>query len=151
MSEASTLQSYADAIKATMRDRPELNSLIEGEEHKDESRKKAVEEALDWLNGIAPLTEYTLSDCPYRRYLIDMAIMRLLRSLLYLLERNAIDVADPGGAAAYKKQRDYIRQTIQELRSEVIPELREAKKARGLMDAIAYSGSTSSSYYGNDW
>ena len=151
MSEDSALQSYVEAIKATMRDRPELNRLIEGEEHKDGDRKKALEEALDRLNAMPPLTAFTFSDCPFRSYLMDLAIIRLLRSLLYLLERNAMDVSDPGGVAAYKKQRDYIRGTIQEMRGEVIPELREAKKARALQEAIAYSGTVESSYYGNNW
>jgi len=151
MSTDSPLQSYVEAVKATMRDRPDLNALIEGEEHKDEDRVKALEEALDWLNSTPPLTEYTFVDCPFRRYLIDLSIIRLLRSLLYLLERNALEVSDPGGVAATKTQRDYIRRTIQELRAEVLPELKEAKKARALMDSIAYSGSVGSSYYGNNW
>ena len=151
MSEDSALQSLVDEIKTTMRDRVGLNKLIEGEEHKDRDRKIALQRALDQLNSLPPLTDFTFTTCPFRYFLVTLATAHLLRSLLFLLERNEVDVADAGGVASRKKQVDLIRGTIQELRQEAIPELREAKKAYALIDAIGYSGTINSSYYGNNW
>ena len=151
MSEGSVLQSYVDAVKESMRDQPHLNRLIEGEEHKDLNRKKALEEALDQLNALPPLTNFTFESCPFKSYLIDLAIARLLRSLLFLLERNETDIADGGGVVVKKKQIDLIRQTIDELRKEVIPLLEASKQAWALSDAIGYSGTVYSGYYGNNW
>ena len=151
MSEDSALQAFADDVREAMRDYPQLNKLIDGEEHKDKDRKKALEQALEQVNLTPPLTDYTFATCPFRTALIDLAIARLLRTLLYLLERNEMDASDGGGVVARKKQIDLIRSTIQEIRGAVIPELRETKKAVALHEAIGVSGSIYSDYYGNNW
>jgi len=151
MSEESALQSYADAVRTFMRDRPDLNRLIEGEEHGDDRRKKAIMEALDILNSVPPITDFTLEDCPFRTYLQDLSCSRLLQSLLFLLERNELKVVDGGGVGAVKTQIDRAAQTAAYIRKEVIPMLQEAKRAYSLGLALDASGSVGSYYYGGNW
>jgi len=151
MSEAQALQFYADQIRDYMRDRADLNKLIEGEEHTDAMRKRAIEEALDNANSLPPLTEYSAEDFPYRTVLVDLATSRLLLSLALLMERNDLQVADAGGVAAKKTQVSALRPAANELRSMAMARLEGAKHARAVQEAVGLSGPIYSSYYGNNW
>jgi hypothetical protein len=142
MSDDAALLQYTEAIAQFMRDRPDLNRLISGVEHDENRRTRAVYEAL---------TNYTLADCPYPVFLSDMAVLRLLKSLYLLLERNDTDVQDAGGVASKKNQVATLPKTIESMERTVLAKLSEAKKARALFDAIGASGTHYSSYYTKRW
>lgn len=151
MSEEAVLKQYIDAVREAMRDYPEFNRLIDGEENDDRRRARAIYEALDQLNSIVPPTDFTLEECPWPTFLTDLAVVRLLKSLLHLLQRNDITIQDSGGVVAKENQVSLLPWTIEYLERSTITQLIEAKKARALQQAIAASGAYQSYYYRRKW
>ncbi len=90
------LQQFVGAVRTFMRDYPELNRLIQGQEHSDRLIAWAVVDALDDFNTTPPMTAYGLQAFPSRSILLRGTVINLLESLGLLMTRNHLTFSDGG-------------------------------------------------------
>jgi hypothetical protein len=90
---------FVYAVRGYMRDFPELNRLLRGEESTDRQIAWSVLDALADFNGTPPLTAYTLSYLLQRQQhalLLRMTVCALLESVGLLQTRNHLNYSDGG-------------------------------------------------------
>ena len=97
------LTEFVQRIRHFMRDFPELNRLIKGEEHSDRFIIYAIQEALEDFNTTVPVTSYTLDNFPSPYILRQGAVVILLESSVVLQTRNHISFSDGGIQVAADK------------------------------------------------
>lgn len=97
------LTMFIQRVRAFMRDYPELNRLIKGQEHSDRLIAWAVVDAIDNFNTTPPLTSYGLTNFP-SAYLLRMGtVIILLESVGLLTTRNHLPFSDGGIQVASDK------------------------------------------------
>lgn len=87
---------FVGLVRAYMRDYPELNRLIKGEEHSDRLIAWAVIDAIDDFNSTPPMTNYQLSNIPSKSLLLRGTVISLLESIGLLMSRNHLTFSDGG-------------------------------------------------------
>ena len=90
------LEQFVGLVRAFMRDYPELNRLIKGEEHSDRLIAWAVIDALDDFNTTPPMTAYQLHNFPSKHLLLRGTVISLLESVGLLMTRNHLTFSDGG-------------------------------------------------------
>lgn len=91
------LRGFVSTVRAFMRDYPELNRLIKGEEHSDRLIAWAVLDALNDFNTTPPLiTGFGLQNFPSPHILLRGTVISLLESLGMLMTRNHLTFSDGG-------------------------------------------------------
>jgi hypothetical protein len=93
------MRSFVATAREYMRDHPELNRLVRGEESSDRQIAWAVLDALSSFNGTPPLTAYILDELLMRNQhhlLLRMTIIALLESVALLQVRNHINYSNGG-------------------------------------------------------
>lgn len=90
------LEQFVALVRAYMRDYPELNRLIKGEEHSDRLIAWAVIDAMDDFNSTPPMTNYQLHNFPSKHILLRGTVISLLESIGLLMTRNHITFSDGG-------------------------------------------------------
>ena len=94
---------WVDQIRSFMRDYPELNELIEGEESTDSNIADAIVEAMDEFNSITPNGDpldinpdrlYSINR-NVRRMIFKLAVAILLESVSLYMQRN--EITTPSG------------------------------------------------------
>jgi hypothetical protein len=92
-----TMARAIQLVRLVMRDYPELNRLIRGEEHSDRLVAWAIMDVLDDWNTTPPLIgNVTIVTFPSTRLLVKGAIAQLLTSVGLLSTRNAVAFSDGG-------------------------------------------------------
>jgi hypothetical protein len=112
-----------------MRDFPELNRLISGEESSDRMVQFCAWLALDEWNTTPPLSSHAFSDFPSRSLLLRLTIIQLLTSVGMLKARNRFTYNDGGFSVQTEEQDTLYMNWIQFLRSQVVPQMRDLKTA----------------------
>ena len=90
------LEQFVGVVRAFMRDYPELNRLIKGEEHSDRLIAWAVIDALEDFNTTPPMTGYQLTNFPSKSLLRIGTVINLLESVGLLMTRNHLTFSDGG-------------------------------------------------------
>lgn len=90
------LQRFVGVVRAFMRDYPELNRLIKGEEHSDRLIAWAIIDTLEDFNTTPPMTGYGLSSFPSKHLLLRGTVISLLESVGLLMTRNHLTFSDGG-------------------------------------------------------
>ena len=90
------LKQFVGLVRSFMRDYPELNRLIQGQEHSDRLIAWAIIDALDDFNTTPPMTNYGLTNFPSRHLLLRGTVISLLESLGLLMTRNHLTFSDGG-------------------------------------------------------
>ena len=97
------LASFIEGVRLFLRDYPELNRLIEGEESNPRMIVFAVMNAVGEFNGEPPpLRTYTFQDFynnGWLSYLLKGTVKHLLRSIALLQTRNQLSFSDGGISA----------------------------------------------------
>lgn len=94
-----TFQSFVQMVRLYLRDIPELNRLIAGEESSDRMIAWAVLDAIDTFNGTPHFTQMSLEDLlakNQRSLLLRMTVVALLESVGLLQTRNHLNYSDGG-------------------------------------------------------
>ncbi len=87
-----------EKLRDFLRDRPELNLLLEKKESTDDDLYQALLAGLDYINyEVGYETSYTLSDFPSWRILRDAAVLDILTSAGIHSARNTLSFNDGGG------------------------------------------------------
>jgi hypothetical protein len=91
------LVQFIQVVRMVMRDYPELNRLIRGEEHSDRLIAWAILDVIDDWNTTPPLIgPVTISSFPSAHLLVQGTVVSLLKSAGLLMTRNAIAFSDGG-------------------------------------------------------
>lgn len=115
-----TMRSFVATVRAYMRDHPELNRLVRGEESNDRQIAWAVLDALSNFNGTPPLTIYSLDELFLRNQqslMLRMTIEALLESISLLQIRNHINYSNGGINVGVNDKAPLILQWLQYFRS----------------------------------
>jgi hypothetical protein len=107
------LKPFIQVIRAFMRDYPELNRLIKGEEHSNRLISWAILDALDDFNTTPPLTSFTLRNFPSKYLLIRGSVISLLESVGLLMTRNHLTFSDGGIQVGVSDKTPLIQSWIQ--------------------------------------
>jgi len=108
-------------VRRKMRDYPQLNTVIEGEESSEEHVLDALDTVMEYLSDSPPpLGEFSYSEIP-SYLLVDGAIAELLLSAAILLSRNYIQFSAGGitvDLPQYRVYLDLARSMKQEFRAD---------------------------------
>jgi hypothetical protein len=85
-----------EEVQEHVRDKPELNKLLDGEEFSPTVISIAIDLAISSFNTIAPLSNVTLATFPSRSLLMEGTIAKLLRGQAALKARNTMNYSDGG-------------------------------------------------------
>lgn len=93
-----TIKAYIALVRAKMRDYPELNRLVAGQETSDRQIALALLAALDDYNSTPPLLpDVSLTAFPSKELLVTGAIIEVLESVGLLQTRNHMNYSDGQG------------------------------------------------------
>jgi hypothetical protein len=133
-------------IRLYIRDFPELNRLISGEETSDRMIAWAVVDALDDFNSTPPfIGNYGLTNFPSLSLLREATVIRILESVGLLQTRNQMNYSDGGIQVSVSDKGSMLMGWIQMFRNSY-----EQKKTRiksSLNVELAFSGAGVSSEY----
>lgn len=108
-----SLDQFVGTVRSFMRDYPQLNRLIQGEEHSDRLIAWAVVDCLDDFNSTPPLTGYGLTNFPSKSLLIRGTVISLLESVGLLMTRNHLTFSDGGIQVGVSDKTPLIQSWIQ--------------------------------------
>ena len=135
---------FASEVRSYVRDFPELNRLITGEETSNRMIKYCIWLALDEWNVTPPLSGNSISDFPSRLILLQLVLVHLLTSVGILKSRNRMNYNDGGFTVEPESQDDRYFRWIQLIRSQVEPKISRLKLALNI--AGGWDAGVSSEY-----
>lgn len=107
------LEQFVGVVRMYLRDSPELNRLIQGEEHSDRLIAWAIIDALEDFNVTPPFTAYQLTNFPSKSLLRQGAVINLLESVGLLMTRNHLNFSDGGIQVGVSDKTPLIQSWIQ--------------------------------------
>jgi len=127
-------------IRLYLRDFPELNRLISGEETSDRMIAWAVVDALDDFNSTPPfIGSYGLNGFPSTSLLREGAVIRVLESVGLLQMRNQMNYSDGGITVSISDKSQFLMQWISMLRASY--EQKKQRMKSSLNVELAFEGS----------
>lgn len=134
-------------IRLYLRDFPELNRLISGEETSDRMIAWAVVDALDDFNSSPPfIGNYGLSNFPSLSLLREGAVIRILESVGLLQTRNQLSYSDGGIQVSVSDKGSMLMGWIQMFRNSYEQKKTRIKASLNVEQAMAGAG-VSSEYF----
>ena len=119
---------FISEVRGFMRDHPDLNQLIYGEESTNRQIRFAAWLAIDEWNVRPPVSSATFATFPSRFILLFLTIIHLLTSVGLLKARNSITYNDGGFSVQDNEAQERLyKQWIQVLRAQVDPVMRDLK------------------------
>lgn len=110
------LAQLVNTVRLFLRDYPELNRLIRGEEHSDRMIMWAIFDAIDDWNSTPPLIpRVSLSNFPSKSLLLRGTVIGLLESVGLLMTRNHLTFSDGGIQVGVSDKTPLIQSWIQML------------------------------------
>lgn len=120
---------FVPEVREYIRDFPELNRLISGEESSNRLIEYCAHLAVDEYNTTPPLTTYEISAFPSRVVLLHLTIIHILHSVGILHSRNRFSYSDGGFSVETEQQDALYQRWIQLMRSQVQPLIEKQKIA----------------------
>ena len=141
---ALAMEQFRSEVRGYVRDFPELNRLISGEESSDRMIEYCAFLALDEWNTTPPLSGNSIADFPSRIILLQLTICHLLTSVGILKSRNRFMYNDGGFSVQTEDQDTAYTRWIQLLRSQTEPKMLRLKVALNIRGG--YGAGLSSEY-----
>ena len=146
-SASQNLGEFVLQVRQYLRDFPELNRLIDGEESSDRMIAWAVIDALDDINNTPPLIGmFTVETFPYRSLLLRGTVIAVLESVGLLQTRNQLNYNDGGIQVSASDKAPMIMQWINMLRGSYEQKKQQYKIAVNISNAFD-GGAILSDYY----
>ena len=138
---------FVSEVRMYLRDFPELNRLIDGEETSDRMIAWAVIDTLDDINNTPPfIGNYTCSNFPYRSLLLRGTVVAILESVGLLQTRNQLNYSDGGIQVGVSDKAPMLMQWINMLKSSYEQKLQRWKISTNITQAFG-GDSVMSDYY----
>ncbi len=112
-----TEDQFAGEVRGFIRDFPELNRLISGEESSDRMIRYCAMIAVDEWNITPPLSSHSVATFPSRSVLLHLTVIHLLTSVGILKSRNSFAYSDGGFQVQTEEQDTRYQRWIQMFRS----------------------------------
>lgn len=139
------LDQMVSTVRMYLRDYPELNRLVQGEEHSNRLIAWAIVDAIDDFNASPPhIGPFGLSNFPSRSLLIRGTVINLLESLGLLMTRNHLTFSDGGIQAGVSDKTPLIQSWIALLTNRYEEKKRQIKIAMNIEGA--WGGGVHSEY-----
>ncbi len=138
------LEQFVGIVREFMRDFPELNRLIQGQEHSNRLIAWAVIDSLDDFNSTPPLTGYGLTNFPSKSLLVRGTVISLLESVGLLMTRNHLTFSDGGIQVGISDKTPLIQAWIQIFTNKYEQKKKELKIALNIENG--WGGGVSSEY-----
>lgn len=119
------LDNFVQQVRSFMRDYPELNRLIAGEESSNRQIVWAILDTLDDFNTSPPFTSFGMQNFPSKSVLIRGVVSSLMESIGLLQTRNQLSFTDGGIQVGINDKTPFIQAWIQVFRNQY-----ESKKER---------------------
>ena len=148
--------SFIQTVRLFMRDYPQLNRLVKGEESSNRMIAWAIVDFLSDFAGTPPnLGYYTLSDLlsiHYQSFALRGTVIALLQSLSILQTRNHLQFSDGGISVGVSDKTPMLLQIIRELQSKYEQEKIQRKVALNIEQLFGTGGGVHSEYFTiNGW
>ncbi len=127
-----TFENFAQEVREFIRDFPELNRLISGEETSNRLITYCAHLAVDRYNTTPPLTRHEISNFPSRTILLNLTIINILTSVGILHSRNRFSYNDGGFSVETEQQESLYQQWIQLFASQTMPHMQSLKVAKNI-------------------
>lgn len=143
-----SLADFVSEVRHYLRDFPELNRLIDGQETSDRMLAWCVIDALDDINNTPPLLgNYTVENFPYRSLLLRGTVLTVLESVGILQTRNQLNFSDGGIQVGVSDKAPMIMQWINMLRGSYEQKKQQYKIAVNITTALDGSSIISDYYF----
>lgn len=123
------MSQFVGEVRDYLRDYPELNRLIVGEETSNKQIEYAVNLALDEWNSTPPPIKHTLSNFPSRTILLMLTLIYILHSAGMKKSRDHLPFNDGGFVVPAEEQTTLYSNWISMLRNQVNPLIARLKVA----------------------
>lgn len=123
------LDDFIPEVRAYLRDFPQLNRIISGEESSNRMIAYCAHLAIDEFNTTPPLTRFSISNFPSRMVLLHYTICHLLTSVGILKSRNRFQYSDGGWSSDTEQQDTSYMNWIQLLRGQTKTQAQNLKIA----------------------
>jgi hypothetical protein len=143
-----TESQFVGEVRDFMRDFPELNRLISGEESSDRMIRFAMYLAVDEWNVMPPLTGHTFSNFPSRGMLLYLTVIHLLTSVGILKSRNSFAYSDGGFTVQTEEHDTRYQRWIQLFRSAGPASFKSMRDLKIAMNIAGGWGTSVGSEYG---
>ena len=139
------LNNFAQQVRHFIRDYPELNRLIAGEESSTRQIVWAIMDTLDDFNTTPPLiTQFGLINFPSKSLLIRGVVCSLLESIGLLQTRNHLNFSDGGIQVGINDKTPFIQSWLQIFRNRWEDKTAKLKVAINIENA--WGGGVNSEY-----
>lgn len=143
-----SLGEFVSQVRQYLRDYPELNRLIDGEETSDRMIAWSVIDALDDINNTPPLIgSFTVETFPYRHLLMRGTVLAVLESVGLLQTRNQISYSDGGISVNASDKAPMIMNWINMLRGTYEQKKQQFKIAVNIAEAFGGDAVLSDYYF----
>lgn len=146
-----TMVAFVQAVRQYLRDHPQLNRLVAGEETGDRLIAWCVLDALDDFNGTPPITTYSLEDLLSRSQtslLLRMTVQNVLESVGLLQTRNHLNYSNGGVNLGVNDKTPLILQWLQYFKSTTEQRKQQVKVALNIESIL---GPTNSGIHSELW
>ena len=135
-------------LRRYLRDFPELNRLIDGQETSDRMLAWSVIDALDDFNNTPPfIGNFTVGNFPYRSLLLRGSVITVLESVGLLQTRNQLQYSDGGITVSSSDKAPLIMQWINMLKSSYEQKKVQFKMSKNIEYALTGEGIMSDYYF----
>jgi hypothetical protein len=151
-----TFNSFIQTVRLFMRDHPQLNRLVKGEESSDRLIAWAI---LDFLSDFAgsppPLGYFTLDqlfDMHYQSFALRGTTVALLQSVGILQTRNHLQFSDGGISVGVSDKTPMLMQWIRDFQNKYEQEKMQRKVSLNIAQLLGvFSGVHSELFFVNGW
>lgn len=141
------LVAFISHVRMYLRDYPELNRLIDGEETSDRMIAWAVIDTLDDINNRPPfIGSFTCATFPYKSLLLRGTVVAILESVGILQTRNQLQYQDGGISVGASDKAPMLMQWINMLKMSYEQKLDKWKISQNITQAFDGT-SVMSDYY----
>ena len=142
------LAEFVSHLRQYLRDFPELNRLIDGQETSDRMLAWAVIDALDDFNNTPPfIGNHTVGSFPYKSLLLRGAVIAVLESVTMLQMRNQMQYSDGGITVSVSDKGPLLMQWISMLQGSYERKKVQYKMSRNIESAMTGEGIMSDYYF----
>lgn len=138
------MRQYVVMIRDFMRDHPEINRLIRGQETSDRQIMWAILDAIDFYNSTPPfLGNASIQSFPSLHILKRLAVAEVLESVALLQARNHLSFSDGGISYSVSDKHQMLMSWAQMFRNSAEQRLAKWKRAANIEAAMGGGGAFS--------
>ena len=137
-----TTRAFIQTVRLYMRDFPELNRIVRGEESSDRQIAWAVLDAVSYFNGMPHLTTYSLEELLQQNQqalMLRLTVISLIESVGLLQTRNHINYSNGGINVGVSDKTPMLMNWLQYFRAYTVQMVQRVKVALNIQGILGPS------------